>query len=568
MKDLIYYRDLLGITKDSSVSEIKKAYRKHAKIWHPDRFFNDPEKHKIAEEKFKEINAAYEFLIRAENRENTVSFSSGNGTGVKTQKADHAFFYHQAVAIAESGRYEESLDLFGTALRLNPDYLEALEYRYKVLMKLGFEYRAAADRNRIGEIKRKSQQSEASKEKESKPYKPSGSPEEYYFLGLYQIKRKEFQKSIQSFSVAISLKPDYLDALKERKKLFERFGLYDRAIQDQVQIQKLQELNNQDKQAKKTTNSEPKDPSFATVSLDFLKWIVPHGSPILGMIIDHHKRLITIGHKKAIHFTHLGSYKSIGELNYHAGNICSLDFHRAKHLILTAGEDKTTKVFDLDNKKVIATHKQSSILQKSPKIKAAYFLPEDSHVAILDENYVLKKWDFKTDQIIYIQESKGDFILHSVSPDHKYIALFDTQNILKFRNLETGSILRSMKFATHATSVEFSKKNNLLAVAMANQIIQIWDIAEKQIVKQFCGHFKPISCMKFIAKDQYLITGALDGSLKIWSIATGKEMATLSTQNNAITTFSIADQGKTLVIGTHIGKLFIYRLNIQVDNAE
>lgn len=58
-----YYK-LLGITKTATADEIKKAYRKLAVKYHPDKNPND----KVAEEKFKEINEAYEVLGNEEKR--------------------------------------------------------------------------------------------------------------------------------------------------------------------------------------------------------------------------------------------------------------------------------------------------------------------------------------------------------------------------------------------------------------------------------------------------------------------------------------------------------------------
>ena len=54
------YYDTLGVPKNASVEDIKKAYRKLAMKHHPDR--NQGDGHKISEEKFKEAKEAYEML--------------------------------------------------------------------------------------------------------------------------------------------------------------------------------------------------------------------------------------------------------------------------------------------------------------------------------------------------------------------------------------------------------------------------------------------------------------------------------------------------------------------------
>lgn len=57
------YYDILGISKNASLQEIKSAYRKKALKWHPDK-----NKSAEAHQRFKEINQAYEVLSDSEKR--------------------------------------------------------------------------------------------------------------------------------------------------------------------------------------------------------------------------------------------------------------------------------------------------------------------------------------------------------------------------------------------------------------------------------------------------------------------------------------------------------------------
>jgi molecular chaperone DnaJ len=67
--------DVLGVSKSASADEIKKAYRKLAREYHPDRNPGDAS----AEERFKEVQGAYDLLSDPEKRKQYDRFGATNG---------------------------------------------------------------------------------------------------------------------------------------------------------------------------------------------------------------------------------------------------------------------------------------------------------------------------------------------------------------------------------------------------------------------------------------------------------------------------------------------------------
>lgn len=70
--------DVLGVKRGASEDEVKKAYRKLSRKYHPDANINNPDKDK-AEEKFKEVQAAYKSIMDGNTGGETNSYGGFSG---------------------------------------------------------------------------------------------------------------------------------------------------------------------------------------------------------------------------------------------------------------------------------------------------------------------------------------------------------------------------------------------------------------------------------------------------------------------------------------------------------
>src|SRR4051794_18604159 len=71
------YYETLGVSREATSEEIKRAYRRLAREHHPDANQNNPE----AEDRFKEVSRAYEVLSDPEKRQRYDAFGDERAAG-------------------------------------------------------------------------------------------------------------------------------------------------------------------------------------------------------------------------------------------------------------------------------------------------------------------------------------------------------------------------------------------------------------------------------------------------------------------------------------------------------
>ena len=154
--------EILGVPKNASQEEIKKAYRKLAKQYHPDKYVGNPLAD-LAAEKFKEINEAYDALTGGnEAAQQSGSYQSGTGTFAQVRNLinmnslDEAerildassnrtaeWFYLKGTLYIRRGWHDQGVNFLRQAVHMdpgNPEYrrtLNAIEYQRQQYRNMG-----------------------------------------------------------------------------------------------------------------------------------------------------------------------------------------------------------------------------------------------------------------------------------------------------------------------------------------------------------------------------------------------------------------------------------------------
>ena len=146
---------ILGLKHSATEAEIKQAYRKLARQWHPDQFQNPSEKQK-AEAQIKRINIAYSQLKdpnftpdSSASRSDAGATRTSNNSVKKDNSAQRQAraqsYYRQAKTLEQAERFQDATKALTLAINLVPNYAEAYQYRAYLYDLRGFEFLAKKD---------------------------------------------------------------------------------------------------------------------------------------------------------------------------------------------------------------------------------------------------------------------------------------------------------------------------------------------------------------------------------------------------------------------------------------
>ncbi|MGE0007683.1 MAG: caspase family protein [Parvibaculaceae bacterium] len=209
----------------------------------------------------------------------------------------------------------------------------------------------------------------------------------------------------------------------------------------------------------------------------------------------------------------------------HSAEVRSLMFSADGKKVLSAGGDHTAKVWDVQNRSIIAEFSGRDTFS----ISSAALSHDGTLVLALDNPATL--WNVASKELLHTFDEAAatlDSRTVAFSPSDDQLLVPSWNETLRLFDTKSGRLIR--EFGTHQdqiSSVAFSPDGSRLLSASADRTIKVWDVKTGRLIYTLEGQSGTISSVVFSPDGTRVFSGSDDGTIAIWDIDTGKRLATL-----------------------------------------
>ncbi|NCR59131.1 MAG: protein kinase [Microcystis aeruginosa LL13-06] len=238
--------------------------------------------------------------------------------------------------------------------------------------------------------------------------------------------------------------------------------------------------------------------------------------------------------------------------------------------LASGSSDNTIKIWEVATGKKLRT-----LTGHSDSVESVVYSPDGRYLASGSWDNTIKIWEVATGKKLRTFTGHSNWVWSVVySPDGRYLASGSSDKTIKIWEVATGKELRTLTghsdsvwsvvlrtLTGHSVySVVYSPNGHYLASGNGDKTIKIWEVATGKHLRTLTGHYGEVYSVVYSPDGRYLASGSGDNTIKIWEVATGKQLRTLTGHSSWVRSVVYSPDGRYLASGSGDNTIKIWRV--------
>jgi WD40 repeat protein len=270
-----------------------------------------------------------------------------------------------------------------------------------------------------------------------------------------------------------------------------------------------------------------------------------------------------------IHLWEVATGRLVHTFAGHAGRVTALAFSRDGHRVFSSSYDGTVGVWNAANGGLLATmfaRESGDWLTVTPE----GFFDASSPAVAGGVLMVVSGFDTFSINPLLARLHRPDLVREKLGGDparkvSAAAAAFDLNTLLARERRTNHSpapqaeaappsvlpvnVVQQIGHSSPLEALAYSPNGRLVASGSNDNMVKLWDVATGREMRTFVGHSQPVKAVAFSPDGNYLASGSDDATLKLWDVTTGKAVRSFTGHSYGVTAVAFSHDGRYLLSG-------------------
>lgn len=258
--------------------------------------------------------------------------------------------------------------------------------------------------------------------------------------------------------------------------------------------------------------------------------------------------LVSAGQDNSIRVWDVDSGKMVKTFRGHGGRIQTATFLGDGKRILSASHDRSIREWSLDGNQEIRTIQGQVLSGHSDAVLAAAYSKDQSQIVTASRDRSARTWNALTGQP-GLTLAEGHSYLASTAvffPGAKRLLTAAVDNTARIWDVGTGGQVLRLEHTGRSAAAAIARDGRTIITGSDDKTARLWDANTGQELRQLKGHSSEVTAVAFSPDGQLVATGDTKGHVKLWNPATGELRAKLDAHSRRIAALAFSEDGQRL----------------------